>query len=117
MLGMHRQMKRQRMDDLYRAKQIEREDREIARDEKKAGIRARLFTGGGAEATTNAAPSTSVATPDAVSPAMPGAATGEPGTAPALPSQLPTPQPRQDGIQINQGPLRELFAEIGRAPV
>lgn len=49
LLGMHSQLRRQRLADLYQAKKLEREERQDARDEKKASVIARLFgaeTGG-----------------------------------------------------------------------
>lgn len=46
LLGMHQQMKRQRMEDLYTAKKIELEDRKLQQEERRAGVMAKLFTGG-----------------------------------------------------------------------
>ena len=43
LIGMHQQLRRQRLEELYTAKKMEREDREFQREEKKAGVIAKLF--------------------------------------------------------------------------
>lgn len=52
LIGMHQQLRAQRLEELYRAKKIEQQDREFQREERKAGVIAKLFgrEGGNAQA-------------------------------------------------------------------
>lgn len=43
LIGMHQQLRAQRLEELYRAKKIEQQDREFQREERKAGVIAKLF--------------------------------------------------------------------------
>lgn len=45
LLGMHQQMKQQRLEDLYRARQMQVEEKKLERQDRKDQVMARLFTG------------------------------------------------------------------------
>lgn len=96
MLGMHQQMKRQRLEDLYTAKKIELEDRKLQQEERRAGVIAKVFGG-----------ETKAESPVDTAPTEEEAWAREPQT------QLPhnpvgTPPIRQDGLKINPAALQEL---------
>lgn len=125
LLGLHTQMKQQGLENMYRAQQIARQKRQDDEADARKEIMRRVFSGGGNAAT---APAASEATPPAAAATiandldqfMPGS---EPGTlasgqaapvsAPQAPVDLIDPAElpaRTDGITINQGALRELYA-------
>lgn len=85
LLGMHSQLKRQRLEDLYTQKKVEREDREFEREERKAGVMAKLFA---SQKESDSAPAADTATEAEPTPQAPPA--------------------RADGLRINPDALREL---------
>lgn len=93
MLGMHQQMKRQRLEDLYTAKKIELEDRKLQQEERRAGVMAKLFTGG-----TKADPSVDMTPTEEEAPAWAREQAPQPVAPPV----------RQDGLKINPAALQEL---------
>jgi hypothetical protein len=86
LLGMHQQMKQQRLEDLYKAKQIEREDRKLEREDKRDIALAKVFQPKGGDPSSGSA-----------------------GEAPTLVPGQPMP-PRTDGLTINHDALNELYA-------
>lgn len=87
LLGMHQEMKARRLEEMYNARKIAQEDKEIEREDRKEAALAKVFAKGG-------------------DPASSGGGSA-PQTLPPLGQPLP---PRTDGVTINQGALQDLFA-------
>lgn len=103
MLGMHQQMKRQRIADLMQAKQYERQDRQDQMALEAQKLRQQVFQGqpkGG----DPSQPTGGVTPPVADTP--PGSVPTSPQL-PALDQPLP---PRTDGLSINMQALQQLYA-------
>lgn len=94
LLGQHQQMKQQRLADLYREQQMQMQQRELDRQDKKDIALSKVFQskGGDPSSGSGAASSSTVAAPV---------------TLPGLDQDLP---PRTDGLVVNQQALRELYA-------
>jgi hypothetical protein len=95
LLGQHQQLKQQRLADLYRAQQMELQQRQLDREERKETALAKVFQpkGGDPSSGSGAAPSSTVAAPAT--------------QLPNLDQDLP---PRTDGLVVNQQALRDLYA-------
>lgn len=130
MLNTHNQLKRQRLEDLYMQRKLAKEDRELAKEEKRAGIVSRLFTQPKpAETASQAEPVTPsdepVYTGGQITPQQFAAAeqydnpnAAPMGNTPPAMAEQPTPQAmldmpnqRPDGLTINREALAELMKE------
>lgn len=129
LLGLHQQTKQQSLENMYRAEQIARQRRQDEQQEMRRQLIGRVFSGKAGtppiSSPTPTAPALTPAVDDDLDQYMPGVeagtlANGQPvGTvgagSPAIaapetlvdPADLPA---RTDGISINQGALRQLYA-------
>lgn len=102
LLGIHQQAKQRRLEEMYKSRQFEIEERKQDRQDKKDAVLARVFAKGGDPSSGSVgAP---IASPAGSAPTAPVA---HPLDNHPIGQSLPA---RTDGLTLNQGALQELYA-------
>jgi hypothetical protein len=89
LLGMHQQLKRQRLEDLYTAKKMERQDREDEKDLKFSGLLSKLYAGKSSEGAPAPASKPAESVPASEPPSAPGFDPTIPSGSPLSPEIYP----------------------------